>query len=146
MASLDFQGHLKKIRYNLLFGITLIEQSRVRYGDSMSPASNGWLLFRIFSGLIFEEFSQLRAYSPLTPRFYVLYPVVPGSGAAPFGRPPSAHFIGHGPATARAYSDILLVQYSDCMHLVIFPDSSQKFTAADQVPAYGDQPALVLVA
>ena len=22
MASLDFQGHLKKIRYNLLFGIT----------------------------------------------------------------------------------------------------------------------------
>lgn len=86
------------------------------------------------------------AYSPLTPRFYVLYPVVPGSGAAPFGRPPSAHFIGHGPATARAYSDILLVQYPDRLHLVVFPEPSQELTAADQVPAYGDQLPLVLVA
>ena len=50
------------------------------------------------------------------------------------------------PATARAYSDILLVQYPDCLRLVVFPEPSQELTAADQVPAYGDQLPLVLVA
>ena len=37
MASLDFQGHLKKIRYNLLFGITLgytLPTTRVCHGLS----------------------------------------------------------------------------------------------------------------
>ena len=85
-------------------------------------------------------------YFPLSPKSYVPYPVALGSCTASLGIPFSTYLIGHGPAAAWAYSDILLVQYSDCMHLVIFPDPSQKFTAADQVPAYGDQPALVLVA
>ncbi len=87
-----------------------------------------------------------KAYFPLTPKSYVPYPVALGSGAASFWGPFSTYFIGHGPAAAWTYSDILLVKYSDCLRLVIFPEPSQKLTAADQVPAYGDQLALVLVA
>ena len=62
------------------------------------------------------------------------------------GKPFSTYFIGHGSAAAWTYSDILLVQYSDCLHLVILPEPSQELTAANQVPTYGDQLPLVLVA
>lgn len=47
---------------------------------------------------------------------------------------------------ANANRYMFAVQYPDCMYLVIFPESSQEFTAANQVPAYRDQPAFVLVA
>lgn len=88
---------------------------------------------------------MFRAYFPLSPRFYASYLVDSVSCAASLGIPFGAYFIGHGAAAAWAYSDIFLVQYPDCLCLVIFLKPSQELTAADQVPAYGDQPALVLV-
>ena len=57
-----------------------------------------------------------------------------------------AYFIGHGPVAAWAYGDILLVQEPDRLHFVTLLEPPQELPAADQVPAYGDQLPLVLVA
>lgn len=89
---------------------------------------------------------MFRAYFPLSPRFFASYPAGSVSCAASLGSTFGTYLIGHGPAAARAYSDIFLVQYPDCLRLVILLEPSQELTAADQVPAYGDQSALVLVA
>ena len=98
-----------------------------------------------FQVLFLKNFPSLGHTPPLPPRFYVLYPLFQGQALLLLGAA-QCTFIGHGPATARAYSDILLVQYPDCLRLVVFPEPSQELTAADQVPAYGDQLPLVLVA
>lgn len=86
------------------------------------PAADGY--FSCFSIGFLTSFPPLKAYFPLTPKSYVLYPVALGSGTASFGIESSAYFIGHGPAAAWTYGDILLVQYFDRLHLVIFPEPS----------------------
>lgn len=86
------------------------------------PSSDGY--FRYSSIGFLTGFPPLRVYFPLTPKSYVLYPVALGSRAASFGSAFGACFIGHGPAAAWAYGDILLVQYPDCLCLVIFLEPS----------------------
>ncbi len=105
-----------------------------------------WQPCRMFFNKISKEFYWFKAHSPLTPKSYVPYSVALGSGAASFGGTSSVCFIGHEPAAAGAYSDILPVQYPDRLCLVVFLKPSQKLTAANQVPAYGNQLTLVLVA
>lgn len=63
-----------------------------------------------------------------------------------YGIPFSTCFVGHGPTAAWAYRDIFLVQYPDCLRLVVFPEPSQELAAANQVPAYGNRLPLALVA
>ena len=87
-----------------------------------------------------------KAYFPLTPKSYVPYPVALGSCSASFWGPFSTYFIGHGPVAAWAYVDILLVQEPDRLHFVTLLEPPQELPAAYQVPAYGDQLPLVLVA
>ena len=86
------------------------------------PSADG--CFSYFSIGFLTSFPPLKAYFPLTPKSYVLYPVALESGTASFRNASSAYFIGHGPAAAWAYGDILLVQYPDRLHLVIFPEPS----------------------
>lgn len=93
-----------------------------------------------------KNFPCLGYTSPFPPNLMSHIRLLWRSCAASPGVPFSTCLIGHWPAATWTYSDILLVQYPDYMCLVIFPEPSRKFTAADQVPAYRDQPALVLVA
>ena len=132
--------------YSAHFRFFRIEQSRVRYGDSMSRASACLAAPPDVLRKDFREYHWFKAYFPLTPRSYVPYPVALGSGAASFGNPFGAYFIGHGPVAAWAYGDILLVQEPDRLHFVTLLEPPQELPAADQVPAYGDQLPLVLVA
>ena len=85
------------------------------------PSADGY--FSYFSIEFLTSFPRLGYTSPLPPKSYVLYPVVLWSGAVSFGSAFSG-FIGHGPAAAWAYGDILFVQYPDCLRLVIFPEPS----------------------
>ena len=56
------------------------------------------------------------------------------------------HLIGYVSSTTRTYCDILFVQYLDCMYFVFLPEPSQKFTAADQISADGNQFSFIMVA
>ena len=93
------------------------------------PFSGG--CFRYFLLRFWKNFSVLRHTSPLPPDVYVLYPVVPESGAASLVRPSGTDFIRHGSTATWTYSYIFSVQFPDCLCLIIFPKPSQKLAAAN---------------
>lgn len=108
------------------------------------PFSGG--CFGYFLLRFWKNFSVLTHTSPLPTDVYVLYPVVPSSGAASLVLPSGTDFIRHGSAATWTYSYILSVQYPDCLCLIIFPEPPQELAAANQVSAYRNQFTLVLVA
>ncbi len=132
--------------YSAHFWFFRIEQSRVRYmGIQTSISFPVWDIHNLRFLRKSCHSPDIWAYFPLSPNS-VLYLFFSGLCAALPTGPSSAGFIRYSPTTAWTYSDIFFIQDLHCLCLVILPETSQEFTAADQIPAQRDQFPFVVVA
>ena len=130
------------------FGFSELNKVAFGMGIQSSTFSSANWLCKAFIGWNLWIIPDVMAYFPLTPpRFFTSHSVVFWlSTASYFEIPYSTWCIRHGSTTAWTHGDIFLVKDPDRLCLVIFLKTAQKFPAADQVPAYGNQPSFVLIA
>ena len=101
---------------------------------------------RYFPARFRKSFPCLGHTSPFPPILSCVYSVFSESGAAFSILPSRAYLVRYGASTIRAYRDIFFIKYLHRVHLVIFFKPSQKFTAANQVPADWNQVPFVMIA